>query len=117
MSKDSFENPQVFVIDDDKSILVALKRLLNSAGFEAKIFSSPREFLEAHDPDVPGCAVVDIGMDELNGITLQEKLMAGENPRPIIFVTGCDDVHVSVQAMKAGAIDFLSKPVSDTDLL
>jgi FixJ family two-component response regulator len=109
--------PQVFVVDDDPSILVALKRLLNSAGFAAQTFSSPREFLAAHDPEIPGCALIDIGMDELSGMELQEKLVLGENPRPIIFVTGCDDVRISVQAMKAGALDFLSKPVMDTVLL
>jgi FixJ family two-component response regulator len=109
--------PQVFVIDDDPSILVALKRLLNSAGYDARTFSSPREFLACHDSNVPGCAVVDIGMDELSGIALQECLSLGDNPRPIVFVTACDDVRVSVQAMKAGAIDFLSKPVSDVALL
>ncbi|HEY1612426.1 MAG TPA: response regulator [Rhizomicrobium sp.] len=110
-------SPQVFVIDDDPSILVALKRLLNSAGYEARTFTSPREFLACHDADVPGCAVVDVGMDELSGIALQERLSLGDNPRPIVFVTACDDVRVSVQAMKAGAIDFLSKPVSDVALL
>jgi FixJ family two-component response regulator len=109
--------PQVFIIDDDPSILVALKRLLNSAGYDARTFTSPREFLACHDSEVPGCALVDVGMDELSGIALQERLSLGDNPRPIVFVTACDDVRVSVQAMKAGAIDFLSKPVSDVALL
>jgi FixJ family two-component response regulator len=109
--------PEVFVVDDDPSVLTAVKRLLTSAGFTVQTFSSPLEFLCAHDPDVPGCAVIDIGMDELNGIALQERLTLGDNPRPIIFLTGCDDVRISVQAMKAGALDFLSKPVPDTILL
>lgn len=110
-------SPQVFVVDDDPSILMALKRLLNSAGYEARTFSSPREFLACHDSNAPGCAVVDIAMEELSGITLQECLNLGDNPRPVVFVTACDDVQVSVQAMKAGAVDFLSKPVSDVALL
>jgi FixJ family two-component response regulator len=66
---------------------------------------------------VPGCAVIDVGMDTMSGIVLQERLMLGDQPRPIIFLTGCDDVRVSVQAMKAGALDYLSKPVSDHALL
>lgn len=109
--------PQVFIVDDDPSVLTALRRLLTSAGFAAQTFSSPREFLAAHDPQVPGCALIDIGMDELGGLELQEQLALGDFPRPIIFVTGCDDVRISVQAMKAGALDFLSKPVSDNVLL
>jgi FixJ family two-component response regulator len=109
--------PQVFVVDDDPSVLTALKRLLTSAGFNTRTFLSPLDFLSAHDPDVPGCAVIDVGMDKMSGIVLQERLMLGDQPRPIIFLTGCDDVRVSVQAMKAGALDYLSKPVSDHDLL
>lgn len=109
--------PQIFVVDDDPSVLTALKRLLNSAGFSTRTFLSPLDFLSAHDPDVPGCAVIDVGMDKMSGIVLQERLMLGAQPRPIIFLTGCDDVRVSVQAMKAGALDYLSKPVSDQALL
>ena len=111
------DTPQVFVVDDDPSVLTALKRLLTSAGFSTRTFLSPLDFLSAHDPEVPGCAVIDVGMDTMSGIVLQERLMLGDSPRPIIFLTGCDDVRVSVQAMKAGALDYLSKPVSDHDLL
>jgi FixJ family two-component response regulator len=109
--------PQVFVVDDDPSVVTALKRLLTSAGFSAQTFLSPLEFLSAHDPAVPGCAVIDIGMDSMSGIALQERLLLDGEPRPIIFLTGCDDVQISVQAMKAGALDFLSKPVPDNVLL
>jgi FixJ family two-component response regulator len=109
--------PQIFVVDDDPSVLTALQRLLNSAGYSTRTFLSPLDFLAAHDPDVPGCAVIDVGMDKMSGIVLQERLMLGGQPRPIIFLTGCDDVRVSVQAMKAGALDYLSKPVSDEALL
>src|SRR4051812_25110399 len=109
--------PQVFVVDDDPSVLTALKRLLTSAGFNTRTFLSPLDFLSAHAPEVPGCAVIDVGMDTMSGIVLQERLILGGSPRPIIFLTGCDDVRVSVQAMKAGALDYLSKPVSDHDLL
>src|SRR3569623_1890986 len=111
------ETPQVFLVDDDPSVLTALNRLLSSAGFSPRTFLSPLEFLSVHDPSVPGCAVIDVGMDMMSGIVLQERLMLGEQPRPIIFLTACHDVRVSVQAMKAGALDYLSKPVSDHDLL
>ena len=111
------ETPQIFVVDDDPSVLVALKRLLTSADYSVRAFSSPLEFLSVHDPATPGCAIIDVGMDRMSGIVLQERLMLGEQPRPIIFLTGCDDVRVSVQAMKAGALDYLSKPVSDHALL
>jgi FixJ family two-component response regulator len=107
----------VFLVDDDDGVLRALARLLRFAGHEVRDFSSPREFLAAHDPAVPGCAVFDVAMPELDGLQLQAALTKNGSARPVIFITGVGDVPVSVRAMKAGAVDFLTKPVDDQDLL
>jgi len=107
----------VYIVDDDRAVLTALSRLLSSAGYRVRAFESPREFLHEHDPDVPGCALLDIGMAELDGLTLQERLHCGDGDRPIIFITGRDDAQTGVRAMKAGALDYLVKPVQDVDLL
>jgi FixJ family two-component response regulator len=109
--------PRVFLVDDDAQILKALGRLLRAAGFEVEPFASAREFLERHDADIPGCAVLDVGMEELDGLSLQEMLVSGDAPRPIVFLTGRDDVSSGVRAMKAGAIDYLTKPVQDETLI
>src|SRR5262245_50317709 len=103
----------VFVVDDDPAIRKALSRLLQAAGFEARTFSSPQSFLEQHDPTAPGCVVLDVAMPELNGLELQRALAARGSERPIIFLTGQGDIPMSVKAMKAGALDFLTKPVND----
>jgi FixJ family two-component response regulator len=106
-----------FVVDDDAGVLKALGRLLRSAGYDARTFSSAQDFLAAHDPDVPGCAVLDLSMPGLDGLQLQERLSGEGVVRPIIFLTGNADVPSSVRAMKAGAIDFLVKPVKRDQLL
>jgi FixJ family two-component response regulator len=107
----------VFLVDDDPSVLRALSRLLRTAGYGARTFHSSREFLADHDPAVPGCLVLDLAMPGLNGLELQEALAASGSQRPIVFVSGHGDVSSSVQAMKAGAVDFLTKPVSEENLL
>ena len=107
----------VFIVDDDAAVLKALSRLLRATGYDIQSYTSPREFLTGHDATVPGCAVLDVSMPGLDGLELQQVLTAGGAPRPIIFVTGKGDIPTSVRAMKAGAIDFLTKPVSDADLL
>jgi FixJ family two-component response regulator len=84
---------------------------LNAAGYKTKSFSSPQEFLSAHDPSIPGCAIIDLVMSELDGLHLQQALIETGSERPIIFLTGKGDVSTSVRAMKAGAVDFLTKPV------
>jgi FixJ family two-component response regulator len=100
-----------FLVDDDPAVLKAITRLLNVAGYKTKSFSSPREFLSAHDPSIPGCAIIDLVMSELDGLHLQQALIERGSERPIIFLTGKGDVSTSVRAMKAGAVDFLMKPV------
>jgi FixJ family two-component response regulator len=107
----------VFLVDDDAGVLKALTRLLRVKGYDARSYASPRDFLAQHDPTVPGCAVLDVAMPGLDGLALQEALIAEGAPRPIIFLTGKGDIPTSVRAMKAGAIDFLTKPVSDHSLL
>ena len=111
------ENSWVYVVDDDHHVLKAFQRLLQTEGYKVCVFSSPRAFLDAHDPALPGCALLDVGMTELSGLETQRELLALGNTRPIIFVTGHDDVQTGVLAMKAGARDYLIKPVPDAVLL
>jgi FixJ family two-component response regulator len=108
---------RVYVVDDDHGILTAFRRLLESAQYEVATYDSPTAFLEHHDVAVPGCVLLDVGMAELSGLEAQQKLLALGATRPIIFVTGFDDVRISVQAMKSGASDYLIKPVPDTVLI
>src|SRR6267143_2003496 len=110
-------SPTVFVVDDDAAVRKALSRLLRSAGIAAATFASPREFLAQHDPANPGCLVLDLAMPGFNGLRLQTTLAETGSLLPIIFLTGQGDVSKSVQAMKHGAFDFLTKPVKDKDLL
>jgi len=107
----------VFLIDDDTGVLKALTRLLRTAGYKTKAFSSPEAFLDEHDPSVPGCAVLDLTMPGLDGLEVQRKLAGEATSRPIVFLTGHGNVPVSVRAMKAGAVDFLQKPIKRADLL
>jgi FixJ family two-component response regulator len=107
----------VFLVDDDAGVLKALSRLLRARGYDVQSFTSPQAFLTNHDPSKPGCAVFDVSMPELDGLELQQALTAGGSHRPVIFLTGTSDIPTSVRAMKAGAIDFLTKPVSGNDLL
>jgi len=107
----------VFVVDDDAAVRKAVSRLLRSAGIAVAVFASPTEFLAQYDPDTPGCLVLDIAMPGFNGLQLQTALGEKGSVLPIIFLTGHGDVSKSVQAMKHGAFDFLTKPVKDKDLL
>lgn len=107
----------VFVVDDDPAVLKAVARLLRVHGFQACSFASSRAFLDLHDPTAPGCVVLDISMPGLNGLDLQEALAASGTARFIIFITGRGDIPTTVRAMKAGAVDFLTKPFDDKDLL
>jgi FixJ family two-component response regulator len=109
--------PTVFVVDDDPSVLRALSRLLKSADYEVRGFPSAQAFLDEHDPEIPGCAILDIEMAGLSGLELQNALVESNCGRPVLFLTGHADVPRSVKAMKSGAIDFLTKPVEDKVLL
>jgi len=107
----------VFIVDDDDRVTSALSRLMRLKGYDARSYTSPQEFLAHHDSTVPGCAVLDVAMPGLDGLELQSALTGERSQRPIIFLTGKGDIPTSVRAMKAGAIDFLTKPVSNEDLL
>ena len=107
----------VFLVDDDAGVLKALSRLLRAKGYDVRPFASAEEFLEGHDAAVAGCAVFDVAMPGLDGLALQQVFTAGGKQRPVIFLTGKGDIQKSVRAMKAGAVDFLTKPVRDKDLL
>lgn len=109
--------PTVFIVDDDPAVLKSLSRLLRASQFNVATFGSPQEFLERHDPHTPGCLVLDVAMPGLNGLELQEALRVKGSAIPIIFLTGHGDIPMSVQAIKGGALDFLTKPVHDEDLL
>ena len=109
--------PTVFIVDDDPAVLKSLSRLLRASQFNVVTFGSPQEFLERYDPHTRGCLVLDVAMPGLNGLELQEALRVKGSAIPIIFLTGHGDIPTSVQAMKGGALDFLTKPVQDKDLL
>ena len=109
--------PTVLVIDDDPSVLKSLARLLRSIEMNVATFASPQEFLDQFEPVIHGCLVLDIAMPNFNGLELQQELAARGNELPVIFLTGHGDIPMSVQAMKQGAIDFLTKPVHDQDLI
>jgi FixJ family two-component response regulator len=110
-------NPVVFVIDDDASMRSAISRLLAAVGIDVRTFTSAQEFLSTKLADVPGCLVLDVRLPGLSGLDLQKEMVARGIHYPIIFVTGHGDIPMSVQAMKAGAVEFLTKPFRDQDLL
>jgi len=107
----------IFVVDDDASMREALQRLLRSVGLQVTTFASAREFLDHRGADVPGCLVLDVRLPGLSGLDLQHELAAAQMDLPIIFITGYGDIPMTVQAMKAGAVEFLIKPFRDQDLL
>lgn len=109
--------PLVIIVDDDASVREALTELVASAGFESISYASTRAFLDAGVPQRPCCLIVDVRMPGASGLDLQDHLAKVGDPRPIIFLTGYGDIPMTVQAMKAGAVDFLTKPVRDQTLL
>ena len=117
MNRISNSAATVFVVDDELSVRRSLSRLLRFAGLNVATFASAQAFLEHHDPNVPGCLVLDLAMPGLNGLELQEALAARGRLLPIIFLTGRGDLPSGVRAMKRGALDFLSKPVEAADLI
>src|ERR1700738_356739 len=111
------EEPIVFAIDDDASMREALPRLFRSIGMRAQIFASAQDFLIFKRPDAPACLVLDVRLPGLSGLDLQRELAAADFAIPIIFITGHGDIPMSVEAMKAGAVEFLTKPFRDQALL
>lgn len=115
--KGELEKPLVIIVDDDEAVREGLYELILSAGFQPAAFASTKELLEADVIDRPGCLILDVRMPGSSGLDLQHHLTRNGNPKPIIFLTGHGDIPMTVQAMKAGAIDFLTKPVRDQTLL
>jgi len=109
--------PIVFVVDDESAVGVSIKRLLHSVGLEARHFTSASEFLRAKRPDAPGCIVLDVRLPDLSGLDLQQELAKANVDLPVIFVTGHADIPMTVRAMKAGAVEFLTKPFREQELL
>src|SRR3954462_2401081 len=108
--------PEVFVVDDDASVLMAVSRLLRSTGLGVTTFSSSQEFLNGYDRQAHGCVVLDVQMPGLSGLELQDALAADGTGLPIIFLTGQGDIPMTAKAMKRGAVDFLTKPVDQNDV-
>ena len=113
----SGERAVVFVVDDDESMRRSLASLIRSVGLEARVFSSPHEFMRAERPDAPGCLVLDVRLPGMSGLAFQEELAKAGVALPIIFITGHGDVPMTVRAMKAGAVEFLTKPFDEQALL
>lgn len=113
----SQSTPIVFVVDDDISVRESLELLIRSVGWQPETFESAQEFLSRPRSHVPSCLVLDISLPGINGLELQKRVAADRSDMPIIFITGYGDVPTSVQAMKAGAVEFLTKPINDDVLL
>jgi FixJ family two-component response regulator len=109
--------PVVFVVDDDISVRESLEALIRVAGWQPETFGSAQEFLTRHRVSVPSCLILDVELPDLNGLELQRQMAADHLWMPIIFITGHGDVPMTVRAMKAGAVEFLTKPISDDALL
>jgi FixJ family two-component response regulator len=107
----------VYVVEDDESVREALDSLLRSAGFRVQLFRSAREFLLEWSQDHSGCLILDVRLPEINGLELQQELVKADLHIPTIFITGHGDIRMSVRAIKAGAVEFLTKPINDLDLL
>ena len=108
----------VYVVDDDQAVCTALRRLIHSVGIEVRTFASAQDFLHAtRPPGAPACLVLDVRLPDLSGLNVQEKLTDAKIDLPIIFITGHGDIPMTVRAMKAGALEFLTKPVKEQDLL
>lgn len=111
------EKPVVFVVDDDQGVRESVRILMRSIGVDAETFSSADDFLGEYDPNRPGCIVLDVRMPGMSGLELQERLVALGSPLPIIFVTAHGDVPMAVEAVKAGAMDFVQKPFRDQEII
>ena len=114
---DRSASPIVFIVDDDESLRESLSSLLRSVGLQVQVFGSPLEFLNSNRPDVAGCLVLDVRLPGLSGLDFQNELAKANVQIPIIFITGHGDIPMSVRAMKAGAVEFLTKPIREQDLV
>jgi FixJ family two-component response regulator len=110
-------DPIVFVIDDDVSMRTAVKNLIRSVGLDVEAFASPQEFLQFKRPEAPSCLVLDVRLPDMSGLDFQKELIKASIHLPVIFITAHGDIPMSVRAMKAGAVEFLTKPFRDQDLL
>lgn len=110
-------NAVVYLVDDDPAVVRALSRLLGAEGFEVACFADATSFLAAHDPGRSGCAIIDLGLPDLDGLELQGRLAETDRCRQILFLTGQGSIPASVRAMRAGAVDFLTKPVESVELI
>ena len=110
-------HPIVFLLDDEHAVVTALTRMLQASGFAVHAWTSAAEFLAAHDPETPGCLVTDLRMPEMSGLELQRALLARGIDRATVFITGLGDIPTTVQAMRAGAVTFLAKPVQRAELV
>ncbi|HXO38201.1 MAG TPA: response regulator transcription factor [Candidatus Acidoferrum sp.] len=110
-------SPIIYVIDDEPTVGIALRRLIQSVGLTVQIFTSAQEFLNAKLQDAPGCLVLDVRMPGMSGLEVQQRLAAAGICLPVIFLTGHADIEMTVRAMKAGAIEFLTKPFHEQELL
>ena len=117
MSLQPQQSGTVYIVDDDPDVCRAVGRLVRGAGYEVREFNSAREFLVAHEPEPPGCLLLDLSMPDVDGLQLQQSLAASGCHRPIVFLTGNGDIHNTVRAMKAGAVNFLTKPVDREELV
>ena len=117
MTKNAKGDSAVVVIDDDDAVRAAVKGLLESVGLKVILFQSAGEFLECTVPDTPCCMVLDVRMPKMSGLQLQEELTRADVQIPIVFITGHGDIAMAVRAMKAGAVDFLTKPFNNQELL
>src|SRR6476469_1802768 len=112
----SQETPVVFVVDDDISVRESLELLIRSAGWQPELFESAKEFLARPRALAPSCLILDVNLPDLNGLDLQRRVASDRSDMPIIFITGYGDVPMTVKAMKAGAVEFLTKPFADDAL-
>jgi FixJ family two-component response regulator len=111
------EQPVVFVVDDDASVRASVSRALRTVGLEVESFGSTREFLQSKRPDAPGCIVLDVRLPGVGGIELQRELMKSNINLPVIFISAHGDIAMSVRAIKSGAVEFLTKPLREQELL
>ena len=109
--------PTIYLVDDEPGMLKALGRLLSGEGFAIRSFASARKFLDGYEPDVSGCLILDVAMPEMDGLQLQRILTDERCNLPVIFLTGHGDIPMAVRAMRAGAVNFLTKPVGADELL